>query len=164
VSLSVAIALNVAILGLIAELLLGARAIRYPEDLVHVRSYSRDQPLDPPRDLSSPELDDLREHVSSIESLAGSTRRPFANVSTPLGAEQMMVHLVTAGYFDVLGVKSEWGHWLGSDDQPAAVLTHSLARRLFGTGDPPGGTPSASTESRCRWWALPSAASRGWAF
>src|SRR5436190_478121 len=78
----------------------------------------------------------LREHSTTLAAVFGEAPIDVA-MNSPLPAEQVRVHMVTPGFFEVLGVPARYGRALTSDDvtsssgTPPAVLSDGFWRRRF---------------------------------
>ena len=138
-TLAIGIGLNTAVFSAIdAMLLRPLPGVRNPGELVQLyRSY----PGDRFGSLAVPDIYDLRERTPDVlQGLAGWT---FANISMTVGGEPriLMGSLVTANYFDVLGVPPVLGRTFTPDEDrgpmshPVVVLSYGGWQRLFG-GDP----------------------------
>lgn len=138
-TLAIGIGLNTAVFSAIdAMLLRPLPGVRNPGELVQLyRSY----PGDRFGSLAVPDIYDLRERTPDVlQGLAGWT---FANISVTVGGEPriLMGSLVTANYFDVLGVPPVLGRTFTPDEDrgpmshPVVVLSYGGWQRLFG-GDP----------------------------
>ena len=67
---------------------------------------------------------------------AGGLWRGPVEVTGPSGAAQELgIHLVSAGFFDALGVRPALGTLSAPHDEPGLVLSDASWRRLFGRGD-----------------------------
>jgi putative ABC transport system permease protein len=125
ITLALGIGLNTAIFSVINAVLL--RPLPYPEEdrLVTFRS-----------NQSGPDLADVEVQSRTFSYLGGETRQALDY--TPAGEPlQIQTGLVTAGFFDVLGIKAERGRVLTSDDDKTGgayviVLSHALWQRQFG--------------------------------
>lgn len=138
-TLALGIGLNTAVFSAIdAMLLRPLPGVRSPHELVQLyRAY----PGDRFGSLAVPDVYDLRDRTTEVlQGLAGWT---FANISMTVNGEPriLMGNLVTANYFDVLGVPPLLGRTFTADEDrgpmahPVVVLSHGGWQRLFG-GDP----------------------------
>jgi hypothetical protein len=129
-TLASAIAFNVAILGLIFELTFAGSPVDHIERFVRINTVFEE----PPRRVAALSLPDYREVAQRATALDGvvASHSGEAGLSTRHGAERITIQLVSPTYFEVLGVSPHSGRLLGTEDEPAAVVSHSLARRLFG--------------------------------
>lgn len=92
--------------------------------------------------MSHPVFRHLQKHSTTIERMAGSTFSPDP-VSLAEGAtsERIFSQLVSAGYFEVMGVRPALGRFFVADDdttpdeKPVVVLTHQFWQERF-HGDP----------------------------
>ncbi|MGH9659384.1 MAG: ADOP family duplicated permease, partial [Bryobacteraceae bacterium] len=111
--------------------------IDQPERLVSISAARHNQPGTP---LSYPEVQDLGARAT-LDGVAAVFPMVPANLGPAAEPQRQWGWLVTASYFDVLGLRPHLGRTFSaaSDDQPGApgviVLSHNLWRNRFG-GDP----------------------------
>jgi hypothetical protein len=135
VSLVLGIAANTTIFGVINGLLLKPLPGRNPEELVTVYTSDYSGPLYGAS--SYPDYVDFGNGQDVFAGLAAYTMEPML-LTPPHAAESLRVtgQLVSANYFDVLGVTAAAGRtFIPADDSNPAqhvVLNHTLCVRLFG--------------------------------
>lgn len=139
VTLALGIGANTAIFSLVDKLVLRSLPVEEPSRLVLVQAESVN-----PKFLNNlfsyPDYADYRDRNEVLSGLLA-----FNQMDGRLGAgeqsEKVSVELVSANYFDVLGVRAARGQLIRLDDErqegahPFAVISHGLWRRRFG-GDP----------------------------
>ena len=82
----------------------------------------------------------LRERLNACEHIAARTSRPGVNMAAGGKAEYVRNALVTAGYFETLGIIPRYGRsLLRTDEQPGrpkiSIIDEHLAQRAFGTAE-----------------------------
>jgi predicted permease len=137
-SLALGIGANTAIFTLIKRTFLDALPVREPERLVRINRSALGEP-----EMSSFSYPLFREMAAANTGLEGiiAVSGGRVSLSPPSGepAEGIPVDLVSANYYEVLGVKPHLGRMLASsDDQlpsgnPVVVLNHNYWRRRFGS-------------------------------
>ncbi|MBZ4420557.1 ABC transporter permease [Myxococcus sp. RHSTA-1-4] len=138
-TLALGIGANVAIFSVVHAVLLRPLPMRDDARLVRVYTVGRQGP-----GLTSPlDLRDLREQTRAFDGLFGvaSAAMTLAADGPETSPERLQAGLVTAGFFQTLGVGVQLGRGLQvSDDAPGApkvaVLSHGLWQRRY------GGSPS----------------------
>jgi putative ABC transport system permease protein len=147
-TLALAIGSNAAIFAVIDAILL--RPLPYPESERLVALYTRYLPSTgydfPYFALSGPEFLDVRRRTEAFSDVAAYDTR-FQNLAlNGADPERVLTMTVTAGFFDVLGVRPERGRPFREEETQqsvpcAAILAHDLSARAFGdTTDPIGST------------------------
>jgi macrolide transport system ATP-binding/permease protein len=133
-SLAVGIGLNSAIFTVVDNLLFRPQPFANPETLVSV--YTSDERGEPYGSTSYPDLLDWRRADLPFEALVGHSMM-FGAISVAGDNRLMFGEVVTANYFDALGVRPVVGRAFQSDDEagegasPVAVISHRLWRRSF---------------------------------
>ena len=79
---------------------------------------------------SYPDYVDFRNQADVFESLAASDQTVL-NATGETDAERLRGYVVTANYFDVLGVKAQLGRTLQPSDDQAVVISDGLWQRRF---------------------------------
>jgi predicted permease len=134
-SLALGIGANTAIFSLVNAVLFARLPVEAPERLV--RLYTSDARNPGYNATSFPNYRDYRAQASSV--LADVAAYDWAPLSLASGGEPEFLfgQIVTANYFDVLGVRPALGRgFLPDEDQhsvPVAVLSHGLWQRRFGS-------------------------------
>lgn len=136
-TLAVGIGANTAIFTVVYGVLLRPLPFPQPDSIVQLAEVYRGQSDE--MDLTSKQLDHLREYGQLFEHIAGYTDVGF-NLATANEAEHLRGMPVSAEYFQVLGVRPALGRdFLRDEDQGdgehVAILSHDLWMRRFG-GDP----------------------------
>lgn len=136
-TLAVGIGANTAIFTVVYGVLLRPLPFPEPDHIVQLAEVYRGQSDE--MDLTSKQLDHLREYGQLFEHIAGYTDVGF-NLATANEAEHLRGMPVSAEYFQVLGVRPALGRdFLRDEDQGdgerVAILSHDLWMRRFG-GDP----------------------------
>ena len=133
-SLAVGIGLNSTIFTVVDSLLFRPQPFASPETLVSV--YTTDERGEPHGSTSYPDLLDWRRANLPFEALVGHSMM-FGAVSIAGDNRLAFGEVVTANYFDVLGVRPAIGRGFQADDEaregasPVAVISHRLWRRSF---------------------------------
>jgi predicted permease len=134
-SIGLGIAANSTIFTMVSKVLLGDLPVEEPQRLVSITRDAGD-------DYSYPTYKDYREQLASV--FTGlAAHFPLAPASLAAGGEPERVwgQLVSANYFDVVGVKIAQGRgFLAQEDEiegrdAVVVLSHALWRRSFGADD-----------------------------
>ena len=136
-TLAAGIGANTAIFTVVYGVLLRPLPFPQPDRIVQLAEVYRGQSDE--MDLTSKQLDHLREYGQLFEHIAGYTDVGF-NLATANEAEHLRGMPVSAEYFQVLGVRPALGrNFLRDEDQGdgerVAILSHNLWMRRFG-GDP----------------------------
>ena len=136
-TLAAGIGANTAIFTVVYGVLLRPLPFPQPDRIVQLAEVYRGQSDE--MDLTSKQLDHLREYGQLFEHIAGYTDVGF-NLATANEAEHLRGMPVSAEYFQVLGVRPALGrNFLRDEDQGdgerVAILSHDLWMRRFG-GDP----------------------------
>ena len=102
--------------------------------------YYQSSPSEPNRTGASLQhLDAMREGSPALQGLAAWQRREVGfGLESGVAPEVMPVTLVTADYFDVLGIRARVGRLLADDDhdgQPVLVVSERFADARLGGGD-----------------------------
>jgi predicted permease len=132
-SLAVGIGINTTIFAAVNAILLRPLPVAQPEQLVDIYTSSSTE------HSTSSWLDyrDLREGTDVFDGLLGHTLM-FANVSRDGRSRLLMGEIVTANYFDVLGVRASIGRVFAPDEDQIeggnrlVVLSDGFWRREFG--------------------------------
>jgi len=131
-SLALGIGLNSAMFSIVNAVLLRPLPVREPSRLARVYTTSEI----PESTLSIPDLRDLQRHAAAFSGLAGHTLM-FANVSRDSASQLLLGEVVTANYFDVLGVRPAFGRGFDASEDHTeggnrvVVIGDSLWRRQF---------------------------------
>ena len=137
-SLGLGIALNTTMFGIIWSTLFSTPDIERPEQLVSVYTTQAGS-----ADLTGNSVLDLRDLADSAESFDSvfAQSLAIANVSVDGRPTPRIGSVVTANFFDALGVRAQQGRTflpeeaVGGTARPSVVLTHSYWQRGWG-GDP----------------------------
>src|SRR5882672_7817347 len=140
VSLALGIGANTTIFTLLNTLFLNPLPVARPSELVAVltvasRNATQFGNLLP---LSYPNLKDFRERNSVLADLAGYSPPLPLSLTTAREPQRVFAQLVTASYFDVLGVRPAAGRFFMPDENrtpgthPVAVIGYGLWQRRFG--------------------------------
>ena len=135
-TLSLGIGANAAIFSVVNGVLLKPLPYRAPEQLIRVFEVSRTQPKLP---MSGGNFQDYREQNSTLSGLA-VYRREDLELSQDDKSERLAGLLVSAGFFDLLGVQPLLGREFRREDElpdnnQVVILSHALWQRRF-AGDP----------------------------
>lgn len=137
-TLALGIGANAAIFSIVNALLLRPLdGVSQPGQLVQVgRQYTDKTTLS---DSSYPDFVDYRAENTVMSGLAAISPTAF-HLSAPGGTERVDGELVSADYFDVLGVKPTRGRLLSPiddrvDGEPVCVISYRLWQRRFGGDD-----------------------------
>lgn len=139
-SLALGLAAATVIFGLADALLLQASpGIRDPKRVVDVGRTTSGAGFD---NTSYPALQHLATHTRSLSGLAAATFGPSPVSLTENGtSERVFGQLVSANYFDVLGVQPAAGRFFRPDEDrlpdnnPVVIISHAFWKKRFG-GDP----------------------------
>jgi len=145
-SLALGIGANTAVFSLVYAVLLRPLPYPQPDRLVRVGGYPE------VKDVTMPEYEFWKEHVSSFESAAGE--RGVSDMNLTYAGRQQWVRttIVTTDFFRTLGVQPALGREFASaETKPggprAIVLTNSLWRRLGADQDVIGRTVTTADTS-----------------
>jgi len=135
-TLALGIGANTAIFSVVNGVLLKPLPYREPERLIRVFERSRTQPKFP---VARGNFRDYREQNTTLAGLALYTRRDV-ELSQDDKPERLAALGVTAGFFDLLGVRPLLGREFGREDEApnnssVVILSHALWQRRF-NGDP----------------------------
>ena len=131
-SLAVGIGLNSAMFSVVNAVLLRPLPVSDPARLVHIYTTSDV----PESTFSVPDLRDLQRHTSAFSGIAGHSLM-FANASRDGASQLLLGEVVTANYFDVLGVRAALGRGFDASEDASeganrvVVLADGLWRRQF---------------------------------
>jgi predicted permease len=136
ITLALGIGANTAIFSVVNGVLLKPLPYREPEQLIRVFERSRTQPKFP---VARGNFRDYREQNTTLAGLALYTRRDV-ELSQDDKPERLAALGVTAGFFDLLGVRPLLGREFGREDEApnnssVVILSHTLWQRRF-NGDP----------------------------
>ena len=136
-TLALGIGANTAIFGVVHRIVLDPLQVEAPERLVTMHWQSESGRLSGGSLFG--DYVAWRDEAAAFAGVAAEGRLSMA-LGSDAAAEQVSALLVSAGYFDVLGLTPQVGRWfLAGDDtrnaQPVAVLSDRLWRRRF-SGDP----------------------------
>ena len=137
VSLAIGIGANTAIFSIFNSLLLRPRPIADPERIVELYTGESRQPFE---GSSYPSYVDFRDRGDVFTGLTAYGIRQY-RLGNASGDEQIWGELVSANYFDVLGVPLAWGRgFMAAENEvpgrdPVVVISHGLWQRRF-NGDP----------------------------
>ena len=133
-SLALGIGANTAIFGLVNAVLLRPLPVDHPEQLVSVFPVGRNDSVET---FSYPNYKDFRDR-NDVFSGFYVTRFAPMSLNRNGGSERVWGFLVSANYFDVLGVRAAFGRTLVPEDDratlasPVVVLSHACWQRRFG--------------------------------
>jgi putative ABC transport system permease protein len=136
-TLALGIGTTAAVFSLVNAVLLRPLPYRAPEDLVLVQGSKKGDTVET-WPISYLDLTDWRQRLGSFESLAAVTDRRSFKLRRPEGAELVFGEMVSANYFEVLGLQPKLGRGFLPDEEKhpggdrVAVLSHDLWLRLFG--------------------------------
>jgi putative ABC transport system permease protein len=135
ITLALGIGTNTAIFSIVHAMLLEPLPYRDADRLVFIWS-DMTQAGYPRAPLSGPELRDLREGSTTCSDFAGIWSNTVA-LTGDADPEQLRIGLVTANFFQVLGVESALGRTFQTDDSapgagPTILLGWGLFQRRFG--------------------------------
>jgi predicted permease len=131
-TLALGIGANTAIFSVVNGVLLKPLPYRNPEQLIRVFETSQTQPKFP---VAQGNFQDYRAQNSTLAGLALYTRRD-QELSQDGKPEQLAALGITAGYFEVLGVRPLLGREFRREDElpessPGVILSHALWQRRF---------------------------------
>lgn len=138
ITLALGIGANTAIFSVVKPALLKALPFENPDRLVQVWS-TRTSGDFAQFEVSYPDFLDMRQRTQIFEQL-GAYSVTGANFSGPNGTEQVPTSVVTANFFDVLGVRLAMGRPFhadadGAHGEKAVILSYGAWQRRFG-GEP----------------------------
>ncbi|MBV8206974.1 MAG: ABC transporter permease [Acidobacteria bacterium] len=142
-TVGLAIAANVAVFGVLNALVLRPLDVPQPEGLYNIAH--RQAGYD---NQSYPDYRDFRDRNSTFSGMAAYRIQP-GGLSTGAAAFKVWYYRVSGNYFDLLGVRPEFGRFFHSSDErgpdsaPYIVLSDSFWRAHFGAGS---GTVGALVE------------------
>ena len=134
-SLALGIGANAAMFTLVNDMILRKPSLESPERLVDIYMSGGPGPFST---LSHPDLEDLSRATTEVFSGVAGTRLALAPRTDGDVPEQVVIELVTANFFEVLGLKPGIGRLIEPADAPApgsgpvVVLTDAYWRRAFG--------------------------------
>jgi len=132
-SLAVGIGANTAIFSIVNSVLLRARPVRQPDQLVELYTGEKQHPYET---CSYPSYLEFRERNEVFTGLAAYTIEQF-RLGDPSEVEQIWGETVSGNYFDVLGVQPAIGRSFRADEDvlpgkdPVVVISHALWRRRY---------------------------------
>ena len=132
-SLALGIGLNSALFSVVNALLLRPLAVSNPDQLVRIYTTSEI----PESTFSYPDLRDVQRETTVFSAIAAHTLM-FANVSHEGQSQLLLGEIVTANYFDTLGVRAALGRVFDATEDRTeggnrvALIADSLWRRQFG--------------------------------
>ena len=135
-TVALGIGANSAVFTIFRASLLQRLPYQAPDRLVEFIGYRTDGSISE-MPVSYPNFVDLREHSSAFTSVAAYSGTT-ATLSGTSGAEQIVVPLASAGFFETLGVRPYLGRTFTLDDEhvessPSAILTYGAWQRRFGS-------------------------------
>lgn len=134
-SLALGVGANAAMFTLVNDVILRKPSLESPERLVDIYISARGGAFNT---LSHPDLEDLTRETTDVFSGVAGTRFAFAPRNDGDVPEQVVIELVTANFFEVLGLRPGIGRLIEPADAPApgtgpvVVLTDAYWRRAFG--------------------------------
>jgi len=134
-TLALGIGANTAVFTIFRASLLKSLPFQEPNRLVELIGFRTDGSI-PEMPVSYPNFVDLREHNKAFSAMAAYSGTT-ATLSRPDGAEQIIVPLASAGFFETLGVTPLLGRTFNSADErsdgtPSAILTYGAWQRRYG--------------------------------
>jgi predicted permease len=136
-TLGIGVGANAAVFSFVNALLLRpAAGVAAPRSLVAI--YTSDFSSGPYGTTSYPDFESLRDGTTAFSAIAAEQDDGTAIVRVGGTAERVRLSLVTASYFDVLGLRPVIGRPIADADclpgsAPVAVVGHDLWRRAFGS-------------------------------
>lgn len=135
-TLALGIGANTAVFTIFRASLLRSLPYQEPDRLVEMVGYRTDGSV-PEMPVSYPNFSDLREYNSAFSSTAAYSGTT-ATLTGAGGAEQIIVPLASAGFFETLGVKPFLGRTFAPADEhpegtPSVILTYGGWRRRYGS-------------------------------
>lgn len=130
-SLTLAIAANAIVFGVLNALLLRPLPVHDPDRLFFVQRGTG-------RTHSFPFYRELRDRATLLDGLAGYRISPMS-LQGDQGSQRVWGYLATGNYFDVLGIRPALGRFFRAEDDlaprqaPYAVLSHASWRNRFGS-------------------------------
>ncbi|HKE57590.1 MAG TPA: ABC transporter permease [Pyrinomonadaceae bacterium] len=143
ITLALGIGANTAIFSVTDKLLIRSLPVEKPDELVAITSVSVN-PHFVSNAFSYPNFADYRSQNQVLSGLLAFTRQEL-EFKTSNGIERVNSELVSANYFDVLGLTPAHGRFfLPEEDrnpgtQPVAVVTESFINKYLGVGSDPLG-------------------------
>lgn len=137
-TLALGIGTTASVFSLVNAVLLRPLPYRAPEELVLIQGAKTGDNTVETWPISYIDLMDWRQRLGSFESLAAVTDRRSFKLRRPEGAELIFGEMVSANYFDVLGLQPTLGRGFQAEEEKhpggdrVAVLSHDLWQRLFG--------------------------------
>lgn len=139
-TLTLGISATAAVFSLVNAVLLRPLPYREPDQLVTVAGFKEDQDSDK-WPLSYLDYLDMRQRSRTLEGIAVQTERRNFKLREPEGSELIYGEMVSANFFQLLGVRAEQGRTFAADEDTTpggnrvAVLSNGLWHRVYG-GDP----------------------------
>ncbi|HEX9637983.1 MAG TPA: ABC transporter permease [Acidobacteriota bacterium] len=141
ISLALGIGANTTIFTLINAVFLNPIPVEQPSELVAVYTVDSNNPgqFGNLVGVSFPNYKDYRDQNEVLSGLTGYTFPFPISMSTGKAPEQIFTEMVTANYFDVLGVRPVQGRFFLPDESetpgahPLVVMSHGLWKRMFGS-------------------------------
>jgi putative ABC transport system permease protein len=137
-TLTLSVALNTVIFSVVNAVLVRPLPYMQPESILTVWQNNTDEAI-PKDDVSPANFIDWRDRNSTFDRLAAI--RPWEiEFQKEAGSQIVKGSLVSAGYFEIMGVRPILGRTLAADEfersaPPSIVISHGLWQRMFG-GDP----------------------------
>jgi predicted permease len=135
--LALGIGANTVIFSLFDAVFLRPLPVRRPAELV--RMVEHDPKIRTYSNFPYAYYEALHDHATNLAATFGETGKDFHfTMSDPEPAEEITVHGVTRDFFNVLGVRAQYGRVILPDDanetpgMPPAVLSYGFWRRRFG--------------------------------
>src|SRR5215831_7611073 len=126
-TLALGIGLNTAVFTVYESVALKPLAVRSPTEIVRIT-----RPSDRPNTevFSHPEYEELRDHTSSFASVVATSTQQSLILAMPGAqpgdAQAVPARLVSANYFEALGVNPVLGRAFGNDERAVVVVSHSF--------------------------------------
>jgi putative ABC transport system permease protein len=138
IAIGLGIGANTAIFSVVNTVLLQPLPYPQPKQLVMISSENRNQALDGRGAFSVPDFLDVQQSSKTLEYVA--VLQGTGTITTEGESERLLGAAVSADYFNVLGVKPEFGRVFSRDEDKEGaasviLISHALWQRRYG-GDP----------------------------
>jgi Acidobacterial duplicated orphan permease len=136
-TLALSIGMNTAIFSIVNALMLAELPFHEPERLGTVfMKIQGSASYDGLNDIDGEQWEILRDRVPSVQGAVASDLLSGVNLKAEHGAQYVHAGRISAGYFDVLGIRPAMGRFFSEDeDRPngpkAAILSYDLWRNTF---------------------------------